>query len=264
MKDLEKSLAELTRESCDELAAAKDEAKRLRQALTASKERVLSLRDALTAIAEDIDHSLELPAVARADHGENSDGTFSRAEDDDEVDHREIALERTAATSDEADISDDLAPSPAVTTSNTQEHLEIQDTVPDQDSSTLPPATEGQNAHATDAAIFRPITAHRDNSMPAQTEPVSALHPEQVEYRVYDHMHWQTSSGLNEGSRTFPTLLPADTPEEQLDILNCNLSFPPGVINFPSVFSAHLGVIEFFAKKNAAYTHRMQIGGAEA
>ena len=54
-----------------------------------------------------------------------------------------------------------------------------------------------------------------------------------------------------------PILFPGDTPDGSLDFAGAGVSFPPGVINFPSVFSAHLAIIELFIKKNPAYEQRL-------
>lgn len=257
MKELENSIAELTREGRDELAAARDEANRLRQALDSSKARILNLRDALTAVAEEIGQSLGLPDVPQADHDDSFDELVPHPCDHNGAESAELVIDAGVASSDEAHTPGDFQPISGVTMMYTREHVEPEDAVLDQDSN-----DRCHNSNI-DASAVRPISPQRNDSTGAQTVPLQPLLPQQVEYRAPDHLHWQTASGLNEGSRAFPTLLPADTPEEQLDLPNCTLSFPPGVINFPSVFSAHLGVIEFFAKKNSAYTQRLQVGGAE-
>lgn len=263
MKELETSLAELTREGSDELAAAKDEVNRLRQALTASKDRVLSLRDALAAVAEEIQQSLERPVVPHA-HSIISDAAFSDANSAAETDREEPVVDTGDHSSDEANVASEFEPRSGV--SIAQPQPDPQDTVSNQGTGSQrhAVAVHEQTKHATENAAFSSPTALGDDSTTAQTVPIQAPSTGRFEYRTGDCLHWQNASGFNEGSRTFPTLLSADTPEEQLDIPSCSLSFPPGVINFPSVFSAHLGVIEFFAKKNSAYTQRMQVGGAEA
>lgn len=263
MKELETSLAELTRESSDELAAAKNEVYRLSQALTASKDRVLGLRDALTAVAEEIDQSLDRPFTPRA-HNATSDATFPGANNAVEIDDEEPLVNTGDNCNDGANVASDSQPGSGLII--TQDQTESLDIVSNQrpDSHCHALAVHEQTEHATDNAAFRSPTALGVNRHTTQTVPIQALRPGQFEYGTGDCLHWQNSSGSNEDSRSFPTLLPADSPEEHLDLPGCTLSFPSGVINFPSVFSAHLSVIDFFAKKNISYTQRMHVGGAEA
>lgn len=98
-------------------------------------------------------------------------------------------------------------------------------------------------------------------ALSAQVQPLNSA---PGNFKRCDFMHWQAIPGIETGTKAFPTLLPADTPDEQPETSNLALPFPPGVINFPSVFSAHLGVIDFFAKKSTAYAQRSQVGGGES
>lgn len=251
MKELEATLAELSRGSSDELAVAREEATRLRQALTATKARVLGLRDSLTAVAEEIDLSLS--------HGQSEQETTSLAP---AISVNGVAL-LPEAESDGHGMSGgarahDLAEGATITP------IQLQEGPQD--------ATEQEHDGLFDHARHEhgsnscgPFSIEDGNIVNlAVPAPTRDLQTQGTDYSRCDYLQWSSTLGIESGTKTFPTLLPADTPEEPSEVSTLALPFPPGVIKFPSVFSAHIGIIEFFARKSSAYAHRTEVGGAEA
>lgn len=246
MKELEASLTELTRDGFDELAVARGEATRLRQALTATKARVLGLRDSLTAVAEEVDRSL-------SSIGQETTVSAPAIEGNDvallpEADRYGVSGAQTRV----------LGEAATITSSGSQEGLQNAAQL-DSDGPYEPPRHEHRSNPCDLVSVEDGLAV--DLAAPASMRD---LQTQRTDYGEYDYLHWHFAPGMEPGTKAFPTLLPADTPEEQAEIPALALPFPPGGIKFPSVFSAHIGIIEFFAKKSSAYAHRTEIGGAEA
>jgi hypothetical protein len=257
VKELEAKLSELTRDGSTELSAAREEASRLRYALAATKTRVLSLRDSLTAVAEEIDVELS-HTYASQDH--NADTTRasllpaiqqlgdSFANDSEQL-ARESACEESGQEQGEARFI------------STQHHETSYDVTSEVAGSYREAHSAMQRQGPGNCESFaNSDTSLTDVSVPAPTErfqhePTAA---------TWNPIHMPPVSSMQAGSRAAPTLLLANTPEEQPDISTFTLPFPPGVITFPSVFSAHISIIQFFANKSSAYAHRAEAGGAEA
>lgn len=249
MKELEESLAELTRDSSDELAVAREEATRLRQALTATKARVLGLRDSLTAVAEEIDRSL-----SSVEQDEQQTSVLALA-----IEGNDVALPPEADRYGMSGDAQTHGPREAATITSTGLQEGPQNAAQmDSDSPFEPPRHE----HGNPCDLVSMEDSLAVNL--AAPAPMRDLQAQRTNYGEYDYLHWHFAPGMEPGTKAFATLLPADTPEEQAEVPALALPFPPGGIKFPSVFSAHIGIIEFFAKKSTAYAHRTEIGGAEA
>jgi hypothetical protein len=257
VKELETKLAELTRDGSTELSAAREEAGRLRHALAATKTRVLSLRDSLTAVAEEIDIELS-HAYTSQDH--NADATRaglvsaiqqlgdSCANDSEQL-SRESARKEFGQQQGEARFI------------STQHHETSYDITSEAAGSYQEAPSAMQRQDPGNCESFpNSDTSFTDLAVPAPTEHFQH-EPTAATWRP---LHVPPVSDMVAGSRAAPTLLLANTPEEQPDISTFTLPFPPGVITFPSVFSAHISIIQFFANKSSAYAHRAEAGGAEA
>lgn len=234
-----------------------------------TKTRILGLCTALSGIADNIDASLDcLTDTIDVDLSQGQ----SAVPDSDE--HCQSGDSRV-------DVAIDLdAPEPSLYDVETAELLDNDpldenrnvDTVaesqsmlgngPDHISSGLDPVPwiNGQQINVMSTHSFlSPTTLMQTVN---RTQPSSdQMYTEFIDHEV---ARWPHDANQSERARPNFPFFTSGSPSESMKFPLVNVGFPPGVASFPSTFSAHLAVCEYFTKQNQAYRDRLQIGGKES
>lgn len=79
----------------------------------------------------------------------------------------------------------------------------------------------------------------------------------------HETTRWPLDAGQSETTQVHFPFFTSASPGESMKFPLMNVGFPPGAASFPSIFSAHLAVCEYFTKQNQAYRDRLQPKGKE-
>jgi hypothetical protein len=258
VKDLEQVVGNTNVRSDVALELANAEASRLREALRSSKARLSQLRDALTAAIGDLEE-----ALTTADPNSR------------------VILDQTVA---QLRQEEDSGRTPEFPPPGSSAAIESNQDSGAQAASHagMPQSRECGEPTLDSGALSKPLFQHlinqslHDDGVDTLTMAGADLAATGNGYSSMGQMAMATAAQITFpaqhgqqgqqwlGTASLPldlsqhqTLFPADSPNGSLDLVTTGLSFPPGVINYPSVFSAHLSIIDLFAKKNPAYENRV-------
>lgn len=269
MKELEQKVAQTAQHESLRLRAVEQECHRLRETLAATKTRILGLTTTLSGIADNIDASLDsltetIEVALSKDHSENQDGAIQDHAEGGRVNTSEDVegAERTSPHADHTEPLPDL-PGPGERNEGLGDAQDI-------------PSTEQQHCIGVfDGVSWNDGQQHSDlissNSLLSSTgliEPVIRTQPSSSHtytgYITQETTRWPLNGDQSEPTPVHLPFFSSGSPDESLKFPLMNIGFPPGMASFPSVFSAHLAVCEYFTKQNQAYRDRLQPNGVES
>lgn len=250
---------------------AEQEIRRLRGALQATKSRILSLSTALSGITDNIDASLD----ALSDSIEiDLPNTLNQTEEASSLDR---------SFQDRIDFEEGPFDEEAVLRQSTDEDIDARDNVPLPETNNVgvisaSQATSGDDGDHGLSRYERPSTTENDHD---NTIPNTYIIPptglikaggvaQQANSHTFPHfsshedVRWSLNADCQATVQAPFQFFPSAGPEESWSLPLTNAGFPPGTASFPSIFSAHLAVCEYFIKQNQAYRDRLQPKGMES
>ncbi|OAX82191.1 hypothetical protein ACJ72_03460 [Emergomyces africanus] len=276
IKDLERRAAESLQSENTRLNASQEECRRLREALATAQTRINSLVTALSGVAENIAQSIDETLVLCPIGGEDSPPNTSinqEHEDNNEPDtDQEGDLSTTINHSEDATTDVLVDPDPSETQPEQNETPTIQGTSVEEDS--IPQLsqalqagecrTNGNNGFDLQD-LFHP--GEYEEQLPSNRPDFSNQPFTYVGDMNPVSSQWAQTVNNPQCSMYLPTplLFPSPKATERVVLHKTQLEviFPPGSATFPSVFSAHLAVCEYFTKQNPAYRDRRLANGIE-
>lgn len=276
MKELEKKVAEASQSESLRLRSAQQEVQRLREALTATKSRALSLAAALEGVAASISTCLDskdgdLTSSATLDDEENpaemdeevTDSVEDELEEEQQVQEPNQNAQQPTIVVDSGHVTNRSGPmgalfqySPPSTQSRPDHAMRADKMQPSAENfdgllgldivNDLRPVPDASLSTLWGSADFEGMEGNQGHQI---TAPISADAGQTNPF-------WETPS-------TQTALFPSQAPAEKLNYFNMG-GYPPGVATFPSVFSAHLAVCEFFTRQNQVYKDRGKPNGDES
>jgi hypothetical protein len=263
VKELEQKVAQRPQNESVRLKTAEHKCHRLREALIATKSRVLGLSTALSGIADTIDASLDSlddagvvgvssdQSAYQDSDGQNlpEEGRINSSKD---VDDSEAVFHHAENTEPLADENTD----PIDDSQNISGH-ESQDCISGFGRASWINEQHNNNTNViSNNSSVLPSTGLID---PANRTQQSSNHtyPDCIGHET---ARWPPNVSQSEAAQAHLPLplFPSGPPRESLEFPLLNMGFPPGVATFPSLFSAHLAVCEYFTKQNQAYRDRLQ------
>lgn len=299
VKELEQKIAgaENSSPQCEgsRLQAADQEIHRLREALQATKSRILGLSTALAGIADNIDASLNAPsssdsnqvqvsspkdsnddqgATTLLDHPYGGQLEFNQegvVEEEQRVGAAAIEAVLSQATDRDCDPPNDISfnengnveivdissQAVPVSSSEPQQAWRSQD---ERTSWAPGPGPHNVNTAIPDTFLISPDGLPRSRHGGRQVRHHTYGPP----YNEQESVRWPLNNSHQESALASIPFF-SQSPDESLNLPIANVGStrcPPSVTSFPSVFSAHLAVCEYFMTQNQAYRDRLQPKGS--
>ncbi|OJD16205.1 hypothetical protein AJ78_03637 [Emergomyces pasteurianus Ep9510] len=276
IKDLERRVAESLQSENTRLNASQEECRRLREALATAQTRINSLVTALSGVAQNIAQSIDETLVLcpiGAEDGKSNTSFNQEHEDNNEPDtDQEGELPTTIHHSEDAATAALVDPGPSETPPEQSEPATIQGSSVESDG--IPQhfqteqAREGRRSgnHGFDLQVLFD-SGECEEQLPSNGQVFSNQPFTYMGEMNPVSSQWAQTINNPQGPAYLPTPLLFPSPKATEKIVphktQLEVIFPPGSANFPSVFSAHMAVCEYFTKQNPAYRDRRLVNGIE-
>ncbi|KAI1628626.1 hypothetical protein EDD37DRAFT_644416 [Exophiala viscosa] len=280
LKDLERKVAESWQDESARLKPSHDECQRLREQVTAAQRRIDRLVSCLSGLATDIAQTIGTTVENHTDPRPEASATMEdrASETVSSSLNSESLANLPTSTSQSSHYGTDPSPQTAGSDAGglrdsmatMEDVLVAEDFALDlghqpQDDWTQ---FEQDTSHALDIqSLFTSV-----GTCPPAMDTTNLFQTSDLPHPVHENQVSLQWLGPNDSADVLcaptsgpwpPRILPRSD-EGNHDQYRMKQIYPPGTPSFPSTFSAHLAVCEFFAKHNQAYKDRRQSGGKEA